>query len=261
MEIKEIAKLIDLNKRKAGLEFKKAIGMECDDELERVRKEAELLASTAKSEKIEIIFPNQGRLEDLEKMLEGTSPEQKKEAISSKSGETYDILSKRAEIAGANYENRFEVAKIAHILSKMDEIEKAKIRDAIRAGVVEEQLKVGSLDDSKRQKLARSLSRCGIKCTVTEAELGPSDQEESEISITIENRKVWVSKDMMEHLESNIKRIETIGSELQVRNAKRQVIEFNEEEESKYSELQQEYLELLKKQDELLHEYHSELKG
>jgi len=261
MEINEIAKLIDLNKRKAGLEFKKAIGIECDNELDRVRKEADAASNSAKTAGIEIVFPNQNRLEDLEKMLEGTGPEQKKEAISSKSGETFELLSKRADIAGANYENRYEVAKIAHIISKMDEIEKTKIRDAIRSGSVEEQLKIGSLDEKKRQMLAKSLNRCGIKCTVIEAELAPTDAEEDEISIKIENKKVWVNKDTMEHLENNIKRIEVVGSELQVRNAKRQVIEFNEEDEAKYSELQQEYLELLKKQDELLHDYHNELKG
>jgi hypothetical protein len=261
MEINEIAKLIDLNKRKAGLEFKKAIGIKCDDELARVRKEAHVVANIAKTAGIEIIFPNQNRLEDLEKMLEGTSPEQKKEAISSKRGETFDLLSKRAEIAGANYENRYEVAKIAHIISKMDEIEKAKIKEAIVSGTVEEQLKIGSLDEKKRQKLARSLNRCGIKCTVAEAELVPTDPGESEISIKIENRKVWVNKDTMEHLENNLKRMEVVGSELQVKNAKRQILEFSEEEETKYSELQQEYLELLKKQDELLHDYHNEIKN
>ncbi len=261
MEINEIAKLIDLNKRKAGLEFKKAIGIECDNELERVRKEAEVVSNIAKTAGIEIIFPNQNRVGDLEKMLEGTTPEQKKEAIANKSGETFDLLSKRAEIAGTNYENRYEVAKIAHIISKMDEIEKAKIKEAIAEGSFEEQLKIGSLDEKKRQKLARSLNRCGIKCAVTEAELVPTDPGEDEISIKIENRKVWVNKETMEHLENNLKRIEVIGSELQVRNAKRQVLEFSEEEEQKYAEFQQEYLELLKKQDELLHEYHNEIKN
>jgi len=74
------------------------------------------------------------------------------------------------------------------------------------------------------------------------------------------SRNVWVSREIKEKLDSNMKRIEEINPEIQLRNAQRHIKVFNEEEEKLFASLQEEYLKLLKEQDELLSDFNEEEK-
>ncbi len=260
MQANEIAKLIELDKRKAGLELKRSMGVECEAELKSMSSRAEEANSRARRAGIEIAYPKQERLDEIDAMLKALPPEQIKDAITKRDGEEYELLSQKATISRANFENRFEIAKLALVLAKMDDVEKEMVKQAIRAGSFEAPLKIGSLEEKDRKRLSRFMCRCGIGCSVDEAELTPGEPLEKEIAMHIENEKVWVDRQTSKQLEGNLRRIEELGSALQVSNAKRQIMEFDEEEEKRYTSLQHEYLDLLKKQDELLKDYKEELK-
>ena len=258
MEVKDVAKLIELQKRKNTLELKKSIGGECEDELKSVSEVLSGALSKATSAKIDLVVPNQGRLEDIESLLKDMPAQDVQAALKSKTGEAFDLLSERAKISASNSRNRFEIAKVLLTLSGMDEVEKANIIAAIKAGKVDTPLKVGSLKDGQRVKLVRLLYRCGISCALEDAQIEDGEPEEKDFPVSIQNQNVWVNHETRKQLEENLKRMEVLGSQLQVRNAKRHVMTFSEEEETKYASLQAEYLELLKQQDELLKDYHAE---
>ncbi len=261
MEINEVAKLIELQKRKGTLELKKSIGGECEEELKSLTDVLSGALSKASSSGIDVVVPKQGRVEDIESLLKNMAPADVKAALESKTGEAYDLLTERAIISASNSQNRFEIAKLLLTLSKMDDVERANIASAIKEGKVEEPLKVGSLKDEERVKLVKLMFRCGIACSLEDAQIMEGEPEEKDFPVTIENKKVWVPHETSKQLEENLKKMEILGSELQVRNAKRHVITFSEEEETKYASLQAEYLELLKEQDELLKDYKAELKS
>lgn len=258
METKEVAKLIELQKRKRSLELKKSLGNDCEEELKSVSEILNGALSKASSSGIDMVVPNQGRVEDIESLLKDMPANDVNEALKSRSGEAYDLLAERARISSTNSRNRFEIAKLILILSKMDDVERANLASAIKSGKVEAPLKVGSLKDNERARLVRLLFRCGIACSLEDAQIMEGEPEEKDFPVTIQNRNVWVNHETRKQLEENLKKIEVLGSELQVRNAKRHVMTFSEEEETKYTSLQAEYLGLLKEQDELLKDYHAE---
>jgi hypothetical protein len=259
MEIKEVAKLIELQKRKGTLELKKSIGGECGEELESLNQVLGSALSKASSSGIDIVVPKQGRIEDIESLLKDMPPQDVKDALKNRSGEAYELLAERARISSLNSRNRYEIAKLLVTLSKMDDVERANIVTAIKSGKVEAPLKVGSLRDKDRAKLVRLMFRCGIACSLEDAQIEEGEPQDKDFPVSIQNQNVWVNHETRKQLEENLKKMEILGSELQVRNAKRHVMTFSEEEETKYTSLQAEYLELLKQQDELLKEYNSEL--
>jgi hypothetical protein len=258
MEIKEVAKLIELQKRKGTLELKKSIGGECEDELKAISEVLNAALSKASSAGIDVVVPKQGRVEDIESLLKEMSPQDVKDALKNRSGEAYALLTERASISSVNSQNRYEIAKVLVTLSKMDDVERANIVAAIKSGKIEAPLKVGSLKDDERTKLVRLLFRCGIACSLEEAQIEEGEPQEKDFPVSIQNQNVWVNHETRKQLEENLKKMEVLGSELQVRNAKRHVMTFSEEEETKYTSLQAEYLELLKQQDELLKDYKAE---
>jgi hypothetical protein len=259
MEIKEVANLIELQKRKGTLELKKSIGGECEDELKSVNEILSSALSKASSSGIDIVVPRQGRIEDIESLLKSMPPQDVKAALERREGEAYELLSERANIAASNSQNKYEIAKLLVTLSKMDDVERANIVSAIKNAKVDAPLKVGSLKDDERLRLVKLLFRCGIACALEDAEIKEGEPQEKEVPLTVENKRVWVDAQTSRQLEENLKKMEVLGSELQVRNAKRHVMTFSEEEEQKYASLQADYLDLLKQQDELLKDYNAEL--
>ena len=245
MELNKIVKAIEQEKRRADSEFRKSIGLEADS-VEAMRLD------------MEIVYPRQERLDEISNLLKDHPPDKIMEELKNKKGQIYDLLLERAKIARLNYENRYEIAKLSAMLLRLKDEERADVVSAIRHGSFEEPIKL-SIDKKEIEELSRYMMRCGITCSADEGALIPEEGEESEVSATIENRKVWICSEDSEKLKQNLKRINELGSQLQVRNAKRHIMTFNEQEEKKYNELQEEFLALLKEQDELLKDYYSEM--
>lgn len=252
-------RLIELKKRAAELEFRKNVLEEgCDEELEKVSSRAAELRSRTEKAGVEVFYPSQERLDELGEKLKGFEPRMLREAMGSRSGPAYETLNERGQLIKRNFENRLEIAKLSLIVARMGAKEKKEAGDAIGKGLPC-RLRIDTIGDADKKRLVRFMRRCGIDCAVSglfkEGE-APAD----EVIVELPKRKVWVSPDVQEKLESNLERMKAISPRIQLKNAQRHVKEFSAEEEEDFANLQQEYLDLLKEQDELVKGYDEESK-
>jgi len=257
---RDVGRLIELGKKKAELEFKKEVYAEEVPELKLIEKNLADLADKAKVASIVLVYPNQRKLDALAKIMNGFSKDEIKRAIKAREGKPYEILHERGAIVKANYENRFEIAKLCLIAAKMKPEDKKALLDVIAAGCLAKPLKLESLDDSEKKKLAQIMKRCGLGLAEFEKEFMPTNHEEAEVKVELSNRMVWVNPKMVKQIEENLKRISEINSKIQLKNAERQIRVFGDEEEGHFNTLQKDYLGLLKEQDELLKSYWDEEK-
>lgn len=262
MEItaRDLARLIELNKKKAELEFKKTVYSEDNhSELTIIGSNAAEIASKVGS--MEIVYPNQRKLDELGRELEKVPAPEMKQAIKTRSGPAYKILCERGQIVKSNHENRFEIAKLCMLTNSMSIEERKAILDAVRCGAVAGPIKVESLSSEDRMKLSKFMQRCGMMCAIAADELVPKQAENGkEIKLEVSNRSVWVDESVKPRLEENMKKISQLNASIQLKNALRQVNHFNDEEEHSFATLQKEFLDLLKQQDELLKDFNEEEK-
>jgi len=256
-----MAKLIELNKRKAELEFKKEVyGEECEAEMKEI---SALPGIIKKAEKagVELIYPRQDKLEEMGERLKEFSPQQIKDGLAAKSGDAYGLLHERGIIVKENYRNRLEIAKLCVIVSMLNADEKNAVSRAVRTGAVAEAIAISTLKADAVERLATFMRRCGINCTAGEEGLKPSDSaEKKEVCMDMSNKKVWITEDMKDELDENLGKLKDVNSKIQLINAERYIKKFSDEEEKNFEELQNEYLNLLKKQDELLKDFNEEEK-
>ncbi|VVC04872.1 Uncharacterised protein [Candidatus Bilamarchaeum dharawalense] len=257
---RDIGRLIELGKKKAELEFKKTIYGDEASELRSVEANWFELSSKAKIAGIELIYPNQRKLDALAKILSGFTKDEVKESIKIRKGRPYEVLHERGTIVKTNYENRFEIAKLCLMAAKMKIDDRKALLDVIAAGCLAKPLRVESLDESGRKKLSRIMKRCGLGLNDFEKEYMPAHPGDHEEKIEVSNRMVWVSHKAIQKIQDNLKKINDINSKIQLKNAERQIRTFGDDEEGHFNTLQQEYLFLLKEQDELLKGYWEEEK-
>jgi hypothetical protein len=262
ISVRDLARLIELRKKKAELEFQKSVlGVHVDTELAAVSSSASGLEAKARGAGVELVFPDQDGLDALGKALAAFPPDALREALKVRDGKAFQTLKERGMIVKRNFANRFEIAKASVLISRMEAGERKALSGAISSGAVAAPLPIGSLQDEDKLGLARFLRRCGIRCVIAGAELRPCDEAvEKEVRLELQNRSVWVSEASRPHLEDNIRRMSDLNARIQLKNALRQVSRFSEEEEKDFATLQKEYLDLLKRQDELLKSYEDEEK-
>lgn len=247
---------MELNKKKAEFEFKKLVfGSDSEKELAAVRAGAEELAGKARAAGVEMTYPNQNKLEELAKVLEGFSPADIKESIKARGGRPYEVLQERGAVVKSNQENRLEIAKLWLLAVRMKPEERKETFGALASGAVESAVKIESLDEAGVKRLARFMQRCGIACDASGKNLEPADESpQKEVRMEVSHRNVWVSETVVPQLRDNLMKIQSLNSRIQLKNAERQIKRFNDEEEQDFATLQRQYLDLLKEQDELLRE-------
>ncbi|HSB47200.1 MAG TPA: hypothetical protein VLD37_04235 [Candidatus Bilamarchaeum sp.] len=256
---RDLSRLMELAKKKAELEFGRAVlGQDTDFELKQVaRAHSELAVKTAG---VEIVLPQGNALAELQKTVSGFSADDLREALKIRDGKVYHFLTERGRIVKRNFENRMEIAKIALIRSKLGAEEKEMVADALRRGSIGGSIRLRSLDEKACRALARLMTRCGISARAEGNEIRSSDAEIGEVRMEVSNRSIWIDKSMKFRLEENVKKIHQVNSAIQLKNAERQIKVFNSDEETQFSSLQRQYLDLLKEQDEMLREYNEEEK-
>ena len=254
---RDLARLLELNKKKAEFEFKKRVFGVDDDGIKSVVANANDLSSKIDAAGIKLAIPNQIKLDDLGTALANFSSDDIRESLKIKDGKVYAVIHERGLIVKKNYENRLEIAKISIVIAKIKDGK--QVFDAVVNGTILVPIALSSLDENEVKKLARFLRRCGLGCLAKGSTLEPStESDEKEVRLQISNRNVWISESCKVQLEENVKKIAVINSVVQLRNAERQIKSFDDEEESKFASLQKEYLDLLKAQDELLKEFNEE---
>ncbi len=263
MEItaKDLSRLIELNKKKAELEFKKSVFGEDDDSIKHVSSNQAELAAKVRAASIELVIPNQNLLDELGKQLGSFPPDSIREGLKVRDGKAYSVLRERGLIVKRNHENRLEIAKLSIAAAKASQPEREAVAAAVRSGSISAPIILSSLDEQSVRRIARFLRRCGLCCVSSGLEIAPSPEPgEKEIRLDVSNRSVWVSEAAKGALQENLDKIRSINATIQLRNAERQIKSFSEEEESGFAVLQKEYLELLKQQDEILREFNEEEK-
>ena len=261
MEItaKDLSRLIELNKKRAELEFKKSVLGEEDPSLRHIISNQAELASKAKAASIELVMPNQNALDSLGKQLESFPPDSIREGLKVRDGKAYQVLRERGLIVMKNHMNRLEIAKLSVAIAKAAGPEREAVIAAVRSGSLSSPIALESLDEQGVKGIARFLRRCGLCCVSSGRQISPSPEPtEKEVRLDVSNRSVWVSESAKGELEKNLERIKAINATIQLRNAERQIKAFSEDEESRFASLQKEYLDLLKQQDEILREFNEE---
>ncbi|MFZ5500699.1 MAG: hypothetical protein ACOY58_02145, partial [Candidatus Micrarchaeota archaeon] len=252
---------MELNKRKAELEFQKTVmKSDLDKDIARIASSAAELSDKAKASGVEIVLPGQRRLDELAKALDDFSPEEMREGLKVRDGMAFQTLKDRGMIVKRNFENRFEIAKLAILTARMGADERKALSEILASGALASPLDITTLTESDRKRLARIMRRCGIECVAggkgLEPALGKDSEKESRLHIS--NRPVWVGQLSKPKLEANLKTMESLNARIQLKNAERQLRAFTEQEETDFAELQKQYLDLLKEQDELLKDYNEE---
>jgi hypothetical protein len=253
---RDLSRLMELAKKRAELEFSKnVLGQDTDFELNQVGKaHAELSGKVS----VEIVLPQAEALEGLQKTIAAFSADELREALKIRDGKVYHFLTERGRIVKRNFANRMEIAKISILLSKMKADERGAVSDALRKGTVAGTIKLESIDFCRA--LARLMTRCGIPARAEGGQVRSSDAEIGEVRMEVSNRSIWIEKSMKPKLEENVKKIQHLNSAIQLKNAERQIKIFSPDEETIFSSLQREYLDLLKEQDDILREYNEEEK-
>ncbi len=256
METNELVGIIELNKKRAELEFKKSILCQpCEAEILENKKRLDELSAKG----IEVVLPNQRRLDDLGKVLSGYGPAEIKEAVRTKSGPAYDALMQRGAIVKANTENRFEIAKLNMEIGRLSVEEKAKAFEVLKLGAIFGPITFTTADEAAIKRIAKFMRRCGIPCVASGKDI-VAGSDDGEVKMPFANRTVWVSDEVRKKLEDNLKRTQQVSMKVQLRNAERQVLSFDEAQEKDFEALQHEYLNLLKEQDDLLKDFFGEEK-
>lgn len=257
---KELAGLIELSRKKGELEFKARIsGSAYSDELKAVSAESLRLDQKAAAAGIKITFPNQAKIEELSDIAAGCSKDEIRNALQNRTGPTYELLMERARVMKANGENKLEIAKLHLAMTSLGKEERDAVAAALRTGALDAPLKVDTAEAATRKKLALFMRRCGIACRLSGTSLiADSDAADEEVRVALANGIVWLSEEAKEKLAQNLDRMGAISGRVQLKNAERQVRTFSENEEKEFEELQHQYLELLKEQDELLREFNEE---
>jgi hypothetical protein len=257
MEAKDILGWLELSKKKAELDFKKnVLKAEIDSEARANGSEMERVLPRLKG--FSVIIPNQRKLDDLGRVLSGYNPGEIKEALRSKSGPAYDAFNQRGMIVKSNYDNRYEIAKLNMELADLGDEDRARLSDVIKLGAIFGPIPLPSAKEKSRERISRFMRRCGIPCDLAGDDIVPGSGAMKEVRMMVLNRVVWVDEGVKKKLEDNLSKTQQVSMKVQLKNAERQVLCFDEEQEKGFADLQQEYLDLLKEQDELLKDFDSE---
>jgi len=260
----DIVSFLELGKRRAELSFRIEISKD-EDKAKYLDQSRSILARLSDlGERIDkagilIPTPRESQIATINESLSGLSAAQLHEAMVSRKGEVYDRLVQRSLITKKNFENRENIAKLSLLLPKIQKDVREKVSECIRQGSIADPIPMLNTDPQLSAKVAALLGRLGLGCRMEEGSLVASEQA-AEIEVEVSNKKVWIPQQLSEKLKKNKESLYNISSKIQLKNAVRQIKEFSAEEEKEFADMQNEYLKLLKEQDELLREFHEEEK-
>lgn len=264
LETKDICSLLELNKKKAELDFKKGYcirkGMDKKDpqilfyqnELNEVSKEINNLKKKVSMNGLELFYPYENTITELNNKLKQFSAVEIDGALETKKGEAYSFLEKRGKILKDNFNKREEIAVLIKFVNALPSKIKKDIIKFVKAGQITS-FDISTLNEKDRKTLFKLLNRAGIFCVLgghallTEQGKGIVWEE---TKVRLDGNFVWVDANKEQEIIEFNKELWNVGNEIQLTTAQRQIKKFNEEEDARFVELQKKYLLLLKKRDE-----------
>jgi hypothetical protein len=264
LTLKDVVNFLELGKKRAELSFRIEISKDEDkaqysEKLKSIQEGLDVLSERLEKAGITIPTPFESRIASLNESLSEVSATQIHDAMKNREGELFQKLAQRGAITKKNFENRENIAKLSLLLPKIEKDVREKILDSIKHGSIQDAIPMLNTNQNISSKIAAILGRIGLKCRIEEGSLIAS-QEANEVEVEVQNKKVWVAHGLHEKLNKNKESLYNISSKIQLKNAVRQIKQFTEEEEKEFAAMQNEYLKLLKEQDELLKDFLDEEK-
>ncbi len=260
----DIAKLIELNKEKSEFQFKltyatantttisKEAITELESSLAKVSSSHSALLAKLQSAGVAIAFPNEDVINELSVKITAFGPTDIISAVKTKTGPAYELMGKRSVLVKKNYENRENIGKLLILVAKISKTNSdisGKLLTSIKSGQMLATSDMSSLNSTDKNYLGKLFHRIGFSLP---------EHSELEIPIPLNNRIVWIDKKSSTDLLSNFDKIKSLSTKIQLRNAERQVLIFDDVKEKEFADLQHEYLKLLKEQDGLLKSFNEE---
>lgn len=257
----DIVHFIECNKKRAELEFRMALkDEEAKKEFLEIDKKQKEMQKTFQNSELTVVMPYEYIIRKLTDELKTANHEAIAESLRVKKGPLYEILAERGTMLKKNFENRFEIAKINLLILQFPCTIKVALQEILRAGKIDGN--IGCTDEKKKELLCRLLYRIGIPVSYTPhtltAPIGHANGVE--IPVLLQNKRVWITEEKRDVVADLEKKLHNVSTKIQLRNAERQVKIFTQAEENDFSELQNEYLFLLKNLDAVLDDFNKEEK-
>ncbi|MGV8176765.1 MAG: hypothetical protein ACP5NX_03130 [Candidatus Bilamarchaeaceae archaeon] len=262
----DIAKYVELKKKIAESSFKLEYLISQGKKNEFMESELrELRASLAKTEerlsqaKLTVVIPDKQKIDAINSELSKFSAKEVGEALSSKAGRVYDLLSARGVLVKRNYRRRNDIGKLNIMLAKLRNGNKQKLVDMVTSGIVDDMLFLEDSNEDERMEVVKLLRRVGFDLYLNGNMISPEKNAESrfpsEVEIAAPDMELWVPAEMEPKVSEKIRQIEELSRDIQMKNAERQIKTFSEAEETQYQETQKKYLGLLNERDSLIADF------
>ncbi len=266
----EVIQLIELNKKKAELDFRYAIlskksqnenAHDLEEELRSIQNKITAIQEKCAKEKISMVMPSEEQIERLNEKLKRVADTDILDALQTKNGGIYQLLTERGKVIKNNFEKRTDIAKMLLLLSGFPEEIRPTLYEVLKKGKIDSNIPYTE-NESKKKLLMKLFWRIGIEAYVNDqgfTNQKTEEKREQEVLVQLQNNKhVWVTKPKQTVLCEVEEKLKAISTKIQLKNAERQIKVFDEDEEREFSQIQNEYLRLLKNRDEVLDEFYSE---
>lgn len=262
----DIAKYVELKKKIAESSFKLEYLISQGKKNDFMESELrELRASLAKTEerlsqaKLTVVIPDKQKIDAINSELSKFSAKDVGEALSSKAGRVYDLLSARGVLVKRNYQRRNDIGKLNIMLAKLRNGNKQKLVDMVASGIVDDMLFLEDSNEEERMEVVKLLRRVGFDVYLNGNMISPEKNAESrfpsEVEIAAPDMGLWVPAEIEPKVSEKIRQIEELSRDIQMKNAERQIKTFSEAEEAQYQETQKKYLGLLNERDSLIADF------
>ncbi len=257
MEInaKTAERIIKLRKNLSNIEYINELRKSSNEkELDgsATNEEHERLMSGLKSKGYVFVLPFAKRLEEMSNIA-GADKNALLNGLRSRAGPVWEKILEKNNLFSFYLNNTLEIALLSNTVNRLPEAEREKMRLAIELGNIDTEIEVPYL----QKELEKTLNRVGISCIISNNRITPGKLEDHEVKMTVKDRGIWVPSSQKEMVSASIKEWEAISTQIQVKNAKRQIMQFEGSDEQDFQTLQLRYLELIKKMDEILLKYGS----
>jgi len=249
----ELAFRLDVHRERSDAEGMKG----CESRLAAVQGQLSELSERISRAGVTVAVPCEREIARLNESLAGHSAGGIAEAMKKRDGELYRILAQRGELLKRNFESREDIAKLSILLSRLQKDVRDAVAEAVRSGRLGQPIPIVKGEEALGRKVALILGRLGMPAQVEGGSLVPAEGY-GEVAVQVHHRRVWVTPEVHEKLSLNLSKLRDIAPRIQLSNAVRQIKKFDEKEEKEFAAVQNEYLRLLKEQDDLLREFRDE---
>jgi|GEM_PF-6182233 len=216
------------------------------------KEEHERLMSDLNSKGYVFILPFAKKLEAMSEIA-GADRGALLNGLRSRAGPVWEKILEKNNLFSFYMNNTLEISLLSNTVNRLPEAEREKVRLAVEAGNIDAEMEIPYLHN----EIGKMLNRVGIPCIISNNKITPGKLEDHEVKMTVKDRGIWVPSSQKDMVMASIKEWEAVSTQIQVKNAKRQIMQFEGSDEQEFQTLQLRYLELIKKMDEILLKYGS----